>query len=70
MDLKPPGHPNERYTYQDYAKWDGRWELINGAPYSMAPAPSFVHQAIVGELQVALRSFFLRKRVRGCHGAV
>jgi len=23
----------ERYTYQDYLTWDGRWELIDGIPY-------------------------------------
>ena len=63
MDVKPTERQKERYTYQDYVKWDGRWELINGTPYNMAPAPSFVHQSIVGELYVALRAFF---REKGC----
>lgn len=63
MDVKPPERQKERYTYQDYVKWDGRWELINGVPYNMAPAPSFVYQSIVGEWYVALRAFF---REKGC----
>jgi len=24
----------ERYTYQDYLTWDGRWRLIDGIPYT------------------------------------
>ncbi|KJE28883.1 hypothetical protein LG52_1595 [Geobacillus kaustophilus] len=63
MGLKSTERQKERYTYQDYAKWDGRWELINRVPYSIAPASSFVHQSIVGELYVALRSCF---REKGC----
>jgi len=41
-----------RYTLADYMDWpDGeRWELINGVAYSMSPAPSIQHQAIVGEI--------------------
>lgn len=44
--------PNERYTYKDYLQWadDERWELINGIPYKMTPAPSPDHQRILREL--------------------
>jgi hypothetical protein len=21
------------YTYDDYAQWEGRWEIISGVPY-------------------------------------
>lgn len=35
-----------RYTYADYVRWEGRWELINGIPYAMTPAPSTDHQRI------------------------
>ncbi len=40
--------PNQRYTYQDYLQWDDdeRWELIDGIPYNMSPAPTTVHQQI------------------------
>ncbi|EID44912.1 Uma2 family endonuclease [Parageobacillus thermoglucosidasius] len=47
----------KRYTYKDYIEWDGRWELIDGIPYNMTPAPSTEHQRIVGELYFAMRSF-------------
>ena len=36
----------EYYTYDDYKHWEGNWELINGIPLSMAPAPMRVHQSI------------------------
>ncbi len=35
------------YTYQDYLKWDDRWELIDGVTYAMSPAPFPKHQRIV-----------------------
>ncbi len=34
------------YTYDDYKKWEGNWELIYGVPYAMAPAPMVKHQAV------------------------
>ncbi|WP_281950426.1 Uma2 family endonuclease [Nitrosophilus kaiyonis] len=37
----------EKYTYEDYKKWEGRWELIDGIAYSMSPAPYPKHQEIV-----------------------
>ena len=46
---KADGH---RFTYADYLQWpeDERWELINGKPYAMAPAPTISHQALAGQL--------------------
>lgn len=40
------------YTYRDYVTWsdDERWELIEGTPYAMTPAPSVKHQQTVGRL--------------------
>ncbi|NEW61522.1 Uma2 family endonuclease [Sulfurovum sp. bin170] len=35
------------YKYRDYKKWEGRWELIDGIPYAMAPAPYPKHQRVV-----------------------
>jgi len=35
------------YTYDDYKEWDGRWELIDGVSYAMAPAPYPKHQKII-----------------------
>ena len=39
----------ERYTYDDYKSWDGRWELIDGEAFNMAPAPFPKHQRIVAK---------------------
>ena len=49
----------KRYTYEDYYAWDddGRWELIDGVPYAMSPAPSQAHQTILGSLFSQLYSF-------------
>lgn len=38
------------YTYDDYKEWEGEWELIEGTPISMAPAPVKIHQKIASEL--------------------
>lgn len=32
------------YTYEDYCQWEGSWELIEGIPYAMSPAPVPAHQ--------------------------
>ncbi|MBL0708461.1 MAG: Uma2 family endonuclease [Sulfurimonas sp.] len=34
------------YTYDDYKIWEGDWELIDGLPISMAPAPMIKHQSL------------------------
>ena len=41
--LKPQERPS---SYADYAAWpEGkRWELIEGIPYDMSPAPKRRHQ--------------------------
>lgn len=48
------------YTYEDYCLWEGRWEIIDGIPYAMYPAPSLRHQwvsgNIIGEFREVLRS--------------
>lgn len=44
-----------RYTYDDYALWEGDWEMIEGIPVSMAPAPVRLHQQIAGELFFAFK---------------
>jgi len=44
------------YTYADYINWEGEWELIDGTPISMAPAPMRIHQQIARELLFALNS--------------
>lgn len=51
-DSKPEAATKDFYTYGDYTKWpdEERWELIDGIPYNMSPAPSRIHQKILGEL--------------------
>ncbi|MDD3582137.1 MAG: Uma2 family endonuclease [Desulfobacca sp.] len=53
----------KRYTYADYLKWpEGeRWELIEGIPYNMTPAPSTAHQLVLGELFRQISTFLLDK---------
>jgi Uma2 family endonuclease len=57
---------DERYTYADYLGWnDGeRWELIEGVPYCMTPAPNMEHQSISGELFGILWQFLKGKPCR------
>ncbi|CAM3187696.1 Uma2 family endonuclease [Filibacter tadaridae] len=50
--------PNRRLTIKEISDWEGNWELIDGAPYNMTPAPTPIHQRIVGELFYALRTHF------------
>jgi len=45
----------EHYTYDDYKKWEGEWELIDGIPLAMAPAPMRIHQSIATEIMYNLR---------------
>ncbi|HIP58954.1 MAG TPA: Uma2 family endonuclease [Campylobacterales bacterium] len=46
----------DKYTYKDYTLWEGDWELIEGRPVSMAPAPMRIHQNIATELIFELKS--------------
>ena len=53
----------ERFTYGDYLTWDDgeRWELIDGVPYNMSPAPRVRHQRILGELYRQFANWLLDK---------
>ncbi|MCS6875858.1 MAG: Uma2 family endonuclease, partial [Aquificaceae bacterium] len=37
------------YTYEDYQKWQGDWELLEGIPYAMA-SPRLLHQMVLFNL--------------------
>jgi len=43
-----------RYTVEDYRKWKGDWELIEGIPFAMTPSPFGKHQKITGNLVTLL----------------
>ena len=38
------------YTYDEWVRWEGKWELIRGIPHAMSPAPVLKHQAIAAKL--------------------
>lgn len=51
------------YTYQDWLRWEGRWELIEGHAIAMSPMPVPEHQRIAAELRT---EFTLALRKIGC----
>ncbi len=55
---------DKKYTYADYMQWndDERWELIEGVPYNMTPAPMRQHQGIAGELFYQIKDFLKDKK--------
>jgi len=54
------------YTYEDYCKWEGRWELIEGIPFAMSPAPNMKHQWIVVNIVSELRSALKESKCKNC----
>nr|WP_246516676.1 Uma2 family endonuclease [Salicibibacter cibarius] len=56
-------NPVNRYTYHDYLQWDDgeRWGLIHGVPYNMSPAPSRIHQKVLGEIFGEFRDYLKDK---------
>ena len=62
-------HPHGRHlTYADLRRWpaEGRWELVHGEAHEMSPAPSLLHQEIVGTLYTLLRAALHRPDEQGC----
>jgi len=51
---------DQLYTYQDYLTWDDeeRWEIIEGYPYNMTPAPNKKHQQVLRKLIRKIDSLF------------
>jgi len=56
----------DRWSWDDYRTWndDQRWELLEGEPYCMSPAPTSRHQAIAIDLAVLLAQHFKGKTCR------
>lgn len=42
------------YTYGDWVRWKGQWELIEGYPFAMSPAPVPEHQRVASEIRTEL----------------
>ncbi|NLW49036.1 MAG: Uma2 family endonuclease [Firmicutes bacterium] len=62
-ETNPVAASKETFTYGDYEKWpeEQRWELIDGIPYDMTPAPSRKHQEILGELYLQFAVYLKNK---------
>ena len=63
-----PALKQRGYTLEDWASWEGRWELIGGMAYptyGMAPASSLDHQRINSRLLVGI---FTALETLGKHG--
>lgn len=54
------------YTYEEYCQWEGRWELIEGIPYAMGPAPAPRHQWISSNIKGELRNAIKRSGCKKC----
>lgn len=54
------------YTYDEYRLWEGRWEIIEGIPWAMNPAPSPQHQWISANIQSELRTAIKRTSSISC----
>jgi Uma2 family endonuclease len=65
----PTFQSNIKYTYLDYLQWDDdqRWEIIDGVPHNMAPAPSSKHQEILGNIFALFHQYL---RDKGCKAYV
>ncbi|MDQ7822567.1 MAG: Uma2 family endonuclease [Candidatus Eremiobacteraeota bacterium] len=59
----PAENTKEKFTYGDYYSWDDglRWELIDGVPFNMTPAPGVPHQRMLIELARQFATYFLQK---------
>ncbi|MSN26855.1 MAG: Uma2 family endonuclease [Geobacter sp.] len=57
---------DEHFTYGQYCQWnDGeRWELIDGVPYNMTPAPVRKHQGILMRVSLVVGNFLAGKPCR------
>lgn len=58
-----PLRKNRGFTYGDYKNFpdDERWEIIDGVPYNMSPAPSRIHQKLSGNIFTAFSVYLKGK---------
>lgn len=53
------------YSYDDYKKWEGRWEVISGIPHAMSPAPTIKHQNISNNI-----AWLLKEKLSHCEHCI
>ncbi len=53
------------YTVADYRLWEGDWELIDGVPSAMTPAPTKRHQMVASEINFLI-SLELKNQKDSC----
>ena len=54
------------YTYEEYCLWEGRWELIDGIPYAMSPAPIPKHQRVSANLIYEFGNAIRNQKCKHC----
>lgn len=54
------------YTYKDYCNWEGRWELIDGIPFAMSPAPTPRHQWLVYNIAFEFKTALKKSKCKHC----
>lgn len=54
------------YTYEDYCHWEGRWELIEGIPFAMSPAPTTRHQWVAANIIFELKRAIKKSVCKNC----
>ncbi len=54
------------YTYKDSLVWHDRWELINGLPYAMSPAPIPKHQLTGANLMYEFGHAIRKQSCKNC----
>ena len=54
------------YTYEEYCQWEGRWEIIEGIPYAMSPAPVPKHQWVTANTIAELRNGIKTSGCKNC----
>ena len=54
------------YTYEEFCKWEGRWELIEGIPYAMSPAPAPRHQWVSSNIKYELKDAIKKAGCKNC----
>jgi Uma2 family endonuclease len=57
---------SEHYTIEEWANWKDRWELIDGMPYCMSPAPTGRHQRISVVISRELENAIRKRECKKC----